>query len=285
MSENRDIVQAETDVLSVPAYELDVDAALDHAQRMVSLRKRLVPIIASLTYPSDWNKFGDRARIEEGGACRLLDPLKIRITDIQGPERERKEDEQGEYYVYRYTCNAESRFGARLEGVIGTCTTRDKFFARVKSPDGETILRPLSEIDQTNIEKKAYANMVVNAVSLIAGIKGLPWHVLKQAGIDESQVAEVEFKGATGERKKKVQKKTGGKAVQDLIELCMSRAEGDKQVASELLYEWSKFTTDDGEEKGCRSFKNISEKWAGSTLRKAREDRAFQDEFSTWSDE
>lgn len=51
----------------------------------------------------------------------------------------------------------------------------------------------MSEIDETNIRKAAYSNMVVNGVTRILGIRNLTWDQVKAAGIDQSKAPKVTY--------------------------------------------------------------------------------------------
>lgn len=287
-------VQPPLDLVQVPMEEqaIDYDAMLANAEKAVAFQRRLLPVLVRLTHTSDWTFFGAKARINEGGVSRIASALGLTFTNIQPrdehgnvvPRRERYTDEKGdEQWSYSFTCTVSNRFGTKFEGVRGSCTTKDKFFMKIGNDDnGHPIYREYREVDPNNLIKKAYANLLVNGAELAAMIKGVTKEMLVRAGLNVEAIDVVEFKGKTGERQKKSGKAGVSKALSELIELCMTRAEGDPSVAREYLKAWSTFEGKDGSPVFAVSFEKLKgkEKWIGAILRAAREDEAFDDEFS-----
>jgi len=93
---------------------------------------------------------------------------------------------------------------------IGSCSSRDKFFAyvsEIRDRNGNVIReaswKPLSEIDETNVMKAAYTNLLVNGITRLLGIRNLTWDDLKEFGIDKDKVAKVEYRSSKRTSRKK----------------------------------------------------------------------------------
>ena len=96
-------------------------------------------------------------------------------------------DEKGQFYYFEYT--GDFYLGNDRISAVGTCSQKDQFFAMSKGQ-----MKPASEIDETNIRKAAYSNMLVNGITRILGIRNLTWEELTASGIDRSKVQGVNYK-------------------------------------------------------------------------------------------
>ena len=84
---------------------------------------------------------------------------------------------------------------------IGSCSSRDKFFAWDKRAGENGEYKQLSDVDETNIQKAAYSNMVMNGVTRLLGIRNLSWDELREItgdGVKEDKVDHAEFKRGKG---------------------------------------------------------------------------------------
>jgi hypothetical protein len=143
----------------------------------------------------------------------------------------------------------------------GSRGSKDGFFSKAH---GEDI--PPSEIDQNDVKKAALTNTIGNGVTRILGIRNLSWEDLKDAGIDVSKMAKVDYK-----------KKEMSKDVKDqrdnIGEMIMKMVGGKKEEASKMLEDLTSFTAKDGKEvKGKKSLADLSEKAVPVTYRKVKEE-------------
>ncbi|MBN1422415.1 MAG: hypothetical protein JXP34_26805 [Planctomycetes bacterium] len=290
---------AEQPVVVLPSaatMSMDIDSLVQLAERQVELQKRVMTIALKATHDWDWVDQGGKPYLCVSGAEKIAPKFGVSITDVI-EERFEREDELGKFYFYRYKGNAAAPHFGRLEGVIGTCSSRDQFFAYVTvwetdpatgAKTKKKVLRPLSEIDEGNIMKAAYSNLVVNAVTRVLGIRNLTWEVVQQAGIDVSQVARVDYgkgkaKGkeggqdhrASGKGQMSEVKRKLGALILDLVHTQNPAisAEQAKEKARELLEKYSAYPGKDGNQvPGLRSLTDLTEGRAKSTLGRVEKD-------------
>jgi len=167
--------------------------------------------------------------------CEKLMPLfGISLCNTTS-EKKFSEDDKGKLYIYKFK-GTFSWQGGSIEA-IGACSSRDKFFAW----DGKAQeYKALSEVDEPNILKAAYSNMLMNGVTRLLGIRNLTWEQLKGFGIDPNKVARVEYgyktKQASPDEKKKQE---------EISSMCMLMTEKNREKAVAYLRELSKFTAKD----------------------------------------
>lgn len=173
--------------------ESDLEAALKIAERNEQLAKKIKLIAIKQTNPKDWVDQDGKPYLQSTGAEKVARVFGISWRICDGyPKRETHKDEAGSYYMY-YSKGEFFMGGSTIEAV-GTCSQRDKFFGQ---KGGE--FRSESEIDVTNIIRKAVTNMEVNGITRILGIRNLTWEELAEAGLKQDQSAQVNYKTKAGE--------------------------------------------------------------------------------------
>ena len=173
--------------------ESDLENALKIAERNEQLAKKIKLLAIKQTNPKDWVDQDGKPYLQSTGAEKVARLFGISWRICEGyPKRETLKDEAGTYYLY--TCQGEFDMGGKSIEVIGTCSQRDKFFGR---KGGE--LKSESEIDVTNIIRKAVTNMEVNGITRLLGIRNLTWEEIAEAGIKQSASNAVNYKTKAGE--------------------------------------------------------------------------------------
>ena len=173
--------------------ESDLEAALKIADRNQQLANKVKLLALKQTTAKDWVDTDGKPYLQSTGAEKVARLFGISWRICQGyPNKEMHKDEAGSYYVY--TCKGEFFMGGNTIEVMGTCSQRDKLFGR---KGGE--LKNESEIDVTNIIRKAVTNMEVNGITRILGIRNLTWEELAEAGIHKEKAAAVNYKTKAGE--------------------------------------------------------------------------------------
>lgn len=173
--------------------ESDLEAALKVAERNELLARKIKTLALKQTNPKDWADMDGKPYLQASGAEKIARLFGISWRICEGyPQRDDQKDDKGSYYVYTYKGEFEM-CGKTIE-VIGTCSQRDKFFGR---KGGE--LKNESEIDVTNIIRKAMTNMEVNGITRMLGIRNLTWEELAEAGLKQDQSAQVNYKTKAGE--------------------------------------------------------------------------------------
>jgi len=256
-NESGEVATIDTEVLSFGDDALARIAA--EADARVASMKAIKSAALKLTNTRDWVSQGGNPWLCASGAEKIAQ-IGVKVDGITR-QKMTDEDEKGRYYIWEYA-GTFSIAGRSIEA-IGTCSSRDKFFA---IRDGELI--PLGDVDQTNIMKSAYSNLLVNGISRLLGFRNITWQELQPAGIEAESVAKVTYgkgtEGGSSEDEKEQQR--------ELAQICMALSDGDKERAGNILEGLTEFEGEDGKMISRRTAKSLKGKWLGNTLRKAREE-------------
>lgn len=289
-------VEAERVPVESPETELanitsvgDPDVTLAIMEKKAKLAPRFKAardtILASQTFPKDWNIMGGKACLSSAGAERVGTLFDIKFFEVSS-KKEKFTDSIGEGYRYIYQGKAAMNNSVTFaQGIYGT---RDKFLG---FKDNE--YRSVEEINERDIMQAAYHIFKGNAVKELLGIRHIP---------------EDEFNkimGKTGQDPTKTKTYNHGKGTQggttaddsvkqkELAELCIGFAQagqfpvkvdgkwvlrfGDDQhmameameLAKAICVELSSFEGNKGLVKG-KGAKDLKGKWLDSTLKTAR---------------
>lgn len=194
ISPDQDLVAPDADLLAVSAEPMELDEAfMRRLNKNVDNYRQIITTSIKLTNPSDWTELGGKPYMQSSGAEKVASPFHV---SHEAPIRERmeREDAKGKYYIYTHTARFYSRLLNRSIVVTGTCSSRDQFFSM---RGGEPI--PQEDVDESNILKASYTNMVVSGITRLLGIRNLTWEQLAQGGIAQDKVGKVAFrKGGQG---------------------------------------------------------------------------------------
>lgn len=169
-----------------PSNQLDMtDDILAAANRRIAQLDNIVKLSISRTNTNDWVDQSGKPYLTCSGAEKIARLFGVCWKDVKS-DKIITSDEQGQYYFYEFS--GVFTLGADSITAVGTCSQKDQFFAK---SGGQ--MKPLSEIDETNIRKAAYSNMVVNGVTRILGIRNLTWDEVKAGGIDPSKASKVTY--------------------------------------------------------------------------------------------
>lgn len=175
-------------------------------------------------------------------------------------------DDKGEYI--NITADTLIRYGGRSVPEIGSCTTRDQFFAQRSKYNEETKQKekyylPLSEIDINDIRKKALTNMLNRGLKSLLGLS-FTWEEIAEAtngAITREKCLSIKHdKGGQGGNTDAPDTAALRSTVRkQLLEICG----GDEAAAKERLKKLTTFTTKDNPPKtvsGKTSLDAVSEK-------------------------
>jgi hypothetical protein len=98
----------------------------------------------------------------------------------------------------------------------------------------------LPEVDETNIMKAAYSNMMVNGITRLLGIRNLTWEQLEKYGINKDGVSKVEYRNG-GHTVTDEEKTKQDEVAKMLLELCY----GDQEAAKKQLLAITEFVAKD----------------------------------------
>ena len=190
MADNTSLQHLTAELESFPDKPTSLEAAITEAETRVEIINKVTTISLKRLAPQDIVDFGGKPYICASGAERIRPLFGITVTDLD-IKRYSERDQNGDYFWIAVSALAHFR-GDEI-AIIGTCSSRDKFFAMRK---GELV--PSSEVDPTNIAKAALSNLYVNAVTRILGLRNLTWEQLEALGFDRSKSAKVVFKESAG---------------------------------------------------------------------------------------
>lgn len=173
--------------------ESDMELALKVAERNEKLCRKIKILSIKQTNRNDWEDMEGKPYLKSSGAEKIARLFGIAWGICEGyPLKEMTNDDKGSFYIYK--CQLKVTMGSNSIEVMGTCSQKDKFFGQKKGQP-----RPLSEIDETNIIRKAYTNAEVNGVTRILGLRNLTWEELEEAGVERGNTHTVNFKNTSQE--------------------------------------------------------------------------------------
>lgn len=187
--DNVQIVVREVERAPVAA-EVDVLSIIEKRNAMLT---RILEFAIGSTHAGQWVDQGGKPWPTAPAAEVMARRCAVRVDQVH-TEKVPSSDDKGAFYMYVATCTASLPGGYDSIQAMGTCSSRDTFLG-TETRSG----RPLSEIDEGNILKAAYSNMLVNAITRLLGVRNLTWELLAKYGIGHEAVAKVEYQsGARG---------------------------------------------------------------------------------------
>lgn len=236
----------ESQVYNLPVVEPtaleSMDDLLALAERRIEKIQKMITLSLKVTNTTDWVDQQGKPYLMGSGAEKVARLWGLKIHSVKS-EKITTEDEKTRFYYYMVTGVAELPGGRDSIVAVGTCSSKDQFFAvGTIEIDGkkERVLKPQSEVDETNIMKSAYTNFMVNAITRLLGIRNLTFDQLKQAGIDTDKIGKVEYRGT--------EMSEGAKAKKDECwQKILSIVRGDEKAAKAKLKELTSWTKAGGE--------------------------------------
>lgn len=252
------------------------EEAIEQLDRRNALLQRALALSISQTNKSDWVNLGGKPYLEASGSHKVARLWGIGITNVKGVKVEDK-DEKGAYYRYKFKGDFSMR-GEPTQEVIGTCSSRDLFFGQLSEKkdkqSGEVIqekrFKELWEIDENNIEKKAYTNCINNGIKQFTGMKDVSWEEVNKYAKGSAEIDKVSYQGGKqateGDKKSDEDKfvqidkwidsiaffqiKTADDGEMEIVEVKDEKVKNERKVA--IYQSYTKFKTFPG-------FKNVDE--------------------------
>lgn len=222
------------ELTDVMALEKTMDLVISRAERQVDVLRKVLSIAIKRTNPTDWIDMQGKPYLGASGCEKLMPLFGISLSDTTSLKRP-SHDDKGEHYVYE--CRGVFTWQGGSIEALGVCSSRDKFFAWDRQTKE---YKALSDVDEPNIHKAAYSNMMMNGVTRLLGIRSLTWEQLKDVGIDQAKSARVEYGvagTATPEEEDKRIKATN---------MLMEMFENDRDKVKEVIERLTKFLGKDG---------------------------------------
>lgn len=241
------------------------------AEKLLDIYTQLRVISFKALAPKDFLNLGGKPYLTEAGAMKFAGIYGVSFKNIRVTQSN-YEDEVGP--VVAFQAEVTAVFQNRQDTEIGMAASSEDFFKRKVLGKEETQRVPLSEIKVADVMKKAITNAKGRATRKILGLS-FTWEEVKanfaRAGKKAGDMVAVQYKGKSGERNTTTGKGTVNATKTELANKIFAMCEGNQEDAAEMLYSYSKFNTKDGNERGARSVKDMSDKWAEKTLEKVNE--------------
>jgi hypothetical protein len=170
------------------------DLPLQEIEKRTLMFPKILELAVKNTQPSDWVDFGGTPWLDTPGAERIARVFGFTVKDTRFEKLDRQ-DRDGPYYIYIWYGKVGLAKADLWIDAIGTCSSRKPFHAMEHG-----VRKHIEDINEMNILKDAYSNLIENGVSRFLGLRGLDWETLEKAGIQRSKVSKVEFKAKKEER-------------------------------------------------------------------------------------
>lgn len=167
------------------------DDLIASAERRIAQIDKIITLSIRRTNENDWVDQNGKPYLTASGAEKIARLFGISWKILKS-EKVMSTDEKGSFYFYQVTGVYTLGGGKDSVESVGTCSSKDQFFAKHKV-NGESVLKPLSEVDETNIMKAAYSNCVANGITRLLGIRNLTWAQVQAGGVDQSKTAAVKY--------------------------------------------------------------------------------------------
>lgn len=237
-------------VIHVPHVEVEesVDEAIAGVERDIERFKSVRSISLRLTTTGDWLDMGEKSKgpyLKESGAQSVAVPWGVHIFDAK-KEVLNLSDDKGPYVLVIFEGKAYSSKLGRMVTDIGTCSSRDDFFAL-----RDQRLVPLSDVDLTDVIKAAKTNLDVRLIKKVVGLGSTTWEELALAGITREMLHKVSFQAGRQKREKNYDEifarlpVPDQRRAKDLWDMLLQIAGGTAEEASALLKADSGFPTVD----------------------------------------
>jgi hypothetical protein len=232
------------------------------AQEIVAVMEKMSEVVEKAriialkgTTPADWTDQGGKPYLTISGSNKVKNIFKVSVSD-SGWNKTDLEDETGKYYVVSFHATFTWSLGSTT--MTGTCSSRDKFFGKDKE---------MSQVDFTNVLKKAETNCYGRGIKALLGIGNIEWDELEKiTGWGRGQATKVEYRDKTvvSDKMKEMQGELSG--------LVLAKAGNDVEAAKGLLELMTEFIGKDGNKvNGKREIDKLTEKQLEMCLRKLKE--------------
>lgn len=234
----------------------------EYAEKRVEAIKRIKRAALAVTSIYDWIDQMGKPYLHVSGAEKIARLFGISWR-IDEPEKTITKDGH-----FSYTYKGYFTLGSTEIEAIGSRGSKDPFFSRSHRKD-----IPPSEINENNVRKSAFTNLLGNGITRLLGLRNLTWEDLKGSGIEQAKVGRVTYK------KKEMKKEA--KDLRDKIgSMLLEMSGNDKKMASELLENMTFFIAKDGKKvKGKKSLSELTEKAIPTIYGKVKE------EYKKWKEE
>jgi hypothetical protein len=165
------------------------DLPLQEIEKRTLMFPKILELAIQNTTASDWIDFGGNPWLDTPGSERLARVFGLTVKEATH-ERIDRHDGDGDYYFYVWRGKVGLAKADIWIDAVGACSSRKPFHAMEHGKR-----KHLEDINEMNILKDAYSNLIENGVTRFLGLRGLDWETLEKAGIERKKVSRVDFKG------------------------------------------------------------------------------------------
>lgn len=183
----QELMSVDSEVVSINGQEQILELAEKRTQWVGEVLKRSLAILRT----ADIVSIEGVPYVSAKGAYRVARLFGVKISyGGKTPTQQVRKDNRGEYYIYTQCVVASLPNGIDSCETIGTCSSRDKFFAFAHG-----VWKEQSEVDETDIILKCCTNGDRRSIVRLLGIDGVSWDELAQfAKIKQQDVQSFSFK-------------------------------------------------------------------------------------------
>ena len=245
-------ISESTSIVSGASSVVSLEDTIRNAEKYVAAMAKVRLLAIQLTNAMDWSDQGGKPYLEKSGCDKIASGFGMK-SGTPTFEKETIKDDLGEYI--QYTCSGDGWWNNVEGSEIGVCSTRDDFFGTRAGG-----FKPLSEVDLTDIKKKAFTNWANRLIKKLLGLT-YTWEELKELSggkIALDTVKKVQFAaGAKGGNADSPETKAKR---QEIGKMLMDLNAGDPAAASKMLEEMTTFQGTNGPVKGKTKLEHLSEK-------------------------
>lgn len=224
-----------------------------------ALLERILDYAIKSTHPEQWFDLGGKPW-PSGSACEsMARRCGVSIINVQKLKRQ-SSDDRGDFYIWECSATFVLPSGYDSIEAFGTCASRDNFLGTDTGAG-----RELSEIDEGNIMKASYTNMLVNGITRLLGVRNLSWQRLEQLGLSRGAMGKVEYKSGS--------KGGGQQAAGGDLEIKFGKGKGKKLSElddADLAYYLGRFEADVTDPEKAKFKTNAEKQVAAAKAEQAR---------------
>ena len=234
--EKKEAEQINQSVVPVSSDIITVEKSVEQAGRYLEVLNKIRLLAIKMTNNIDWTNEGGKPYLQKSGCDKIAGAFGVQID---APEfvKEICKDDKGDYIMF--TCTASGRWNNHIESEAGTCSTRDDFFGKKGGA-----LKPLSEVDLTDVKKKAFTNMANRLIKKLLGLS-FSWEEIKELSggkITPETVQKVEY--GAGSRGGNTDSPDTKKKRDEIRTMLLKLNDGEEAAAMAMLEKMTTFEKD-----------------------------------------
>ena len=248
--------------------EQELNQSLARTEKYFAMLDRINKLAIRMTKPQHWVDQSGTPYLVAAGCHAIAKGFGISVGEQQH-EREDFTDEKGDYFIYKVSLSG--NWNNHQVSQIGMCSTRDDFFC---TKGGVPL--PLSEIDVTNVQRKAFTNCLNRLIKTLLGLS-FDWDEVEQ--FSEGKITKAKCAGVTynsGSKGGNTQSAEGKVVAKQIGTMLMCLADGEIEGAKNKLAEYTTWTKkEDGVDKkipGKKELKKCSDKQLNVIFPKVKKD-------------